>query len=34
MFHVLFTMGMLVEDKKITTEIDPYYLPILSFSSG
>ncbi|CAN5375644.1 hypothetical protein BH18THE2_BH18THE2_24940 [soil metagenome] len=27
-------MGLLVEDEKITTEIDPYNLPILSFSSG
>jgi hypothetical protein len=30
----LFTMDLLVEDEKITTAIDPYYLPILSFSSG
>jgi len=27
-------MDLLVEDEKITTEIDPYYLPILFFSSG
>jgi hypothetical protein len=32
MFHVSLHYGLLVEDEKITTEIDPYYLSILSFS--